>query len=84
MDEIAYAQTLGGFFQQLESKANMPKLKLKLDGLKELSRHLEPKRAASNAEDDATMIVQLVHKVDRPPRPDTPEADDKRGETRPE
>ena len=74
LDEVGYAQTLGGFFEQLEGNTAVTKLKLKLDGLKELSRHLEPKRSAASVSDDVPMMVQLVHNVARPPRTDAPEA----------
>jgi hypothetical protein len=74
LDEIGYAHTLGGFFTQLEGNTGITKLKLKLDGLKELSRHLEPKRPAPREGDDAPVMVQMVHNVARPPRTDAPEA----------
>lgn len=75
LDEIEYADTLGGFFAQLEGEADVPKLKLMLDGLKELSRHLEPKRSSSGEGDaEAPAVVQLVHSVDRPSRSDEQEA----------
>lgn len=71
LDEIEYADTLGGFFAQIEGEADVPKLKLLLDGLKELSRHLEPKRSgAAEAEAETPAVVQLVHSVDRPSRSD--------------
>jgi hypothetical protein len=73
LDEIGYARKLGGFFEQVQSKASVPKLKLMLDGLKELSRHLEPRRSgATDADADAPAVVQLVHSVDRPSRSDEP------------
>jgi hypothetical protein len=73
LDEMGYARKLGGFFDQVEGKANVSKLKLMLDGLKELSRHLEPKRAgAVDADPEAPAVVQLVHNVDRPSRSDEP------------
>jgi hypothetical protein len=69
LDEIGYARKLGGFFEQVEGKASVPKLKLMLDGLKELSRHLEPRRSgATDVEAEAPAVVQLVHSVDRPSR----------------
>jgi hypothetical protein len=71
LDEIGYARKLGGFFDQVEGNAKVPKLKLMLDGLKELSRHLEPKRpGVVDAEAEAPAVVQLVHSVDRPLRSD--------------
>ncbi|MGA9883612.1 MAG: hypothetical protein WBQ34_07830 [Candidatus Acidiferrales bacterium] len=73
MDEVGYAEGLGDFFQELKAKPSVPKLKLMLDGLKELVRHLEPTRSASAADDDAPMIVQLVHNVARPSRSKTPQ-----------
>lgn len=73
LDEVVYAQKLGGFFEQVEGDADVPKLKLMLDGLKELSRHLEPKRSGTAGVDgDAPAVVQLVHSVDRPSRSDEP------------
>ncbi|MGH9740327.1 MAG: hypothetical protein ACRD4X_17330 [Candidatus Acidiferrales bacterium] len=74
LDEVGYAEGLGGFFQELKAKPSVPKLKLMLDGLKELVRHLEPKRSASPGGDDAPMVVQLVHNVARPSRAETPQA----------
>lgn len=74
LDETGYAEGLGGFFQQLEGNTSIPKLKLKLDGLKELVRHLEPKRSASAGDDEPPMVVQLVHNVARPARSKTQEA----------
>ncbi|MDE3170904.1 MAG: hypothetical protein KGL75_12240 [Acidobacteriota bacterium] len=69
LDEVGYAENLDGFFRQLQGKADVPKLKLLLDGLKELARHLEGKTAGSGfAEDGAPVTVQLVHNVDRPAR----------------
>ncbi|HVB87471.1 MAG TPA: hypothetical protein VNK23_12495 [Candidatus Dormibacteraeota bacterium] len=79
LDEVEYAQTLGGFFTQLEGNTGIAKLKLKLDGLKELGRHLEQRRSVAVAPDEAPAIVQLVHNVARPPRTDaaeTPETDE--------
>jgi len=87
LDEVEYAQTLGGFFQQLEGNTGIPKLKLKLDGLKELGRHLEQRRSGPVAPDDAPAIVQLVHNVARPPRTDaaeTREPDDNADDRQPE
>jgi hypothetical protein len=75
LDETGYAQKLGGFFEQIEGKADVPKLKLMLDGLKEWSRHLEPKRSGvADADGEGPAVVQLVHRVDRPSRLDEPEA----------
>lgn len=69
LDETGYARRLGGFFDQVEGKASVPKLKLMLDGLKELSRHLEPKRSAVvDAEAGLPAVVELVHSVERPVR----------------
>jgi hypothetical protein len=67
LDENGYAETLGGFFDQLEGQPDIPKLKLMLDGLKELGRHLEPKRSgAAEADAEAPAVIQLVHSVERP------------------
>lgn len=75
MDEIEYAQAFGGFFQELEQRASIPKLKLMLDGLKEWARHLEPKRSSlTSADMEEPVVVQLLHSVDRPHRQDAPEA----------
>jgi hypothetical protein len=74
LDEIGYARKLEGFFDQVEGKANVSRLKLMLDGLKELSRHLEPKRpGVAEADTEAPAVVQLVHSVDRPSRSGEPE-----------
>jgi len=75
LDEVGYAQGLGEFFQKLKGNAEVPKLKLMLDGLKELRGLLEPKSGAPNASDEAPVMVQLVHNVARPPR-DGCEAED--------
>ncbi len=76
LDETGYARKLGGFFDQVEGNAKVAKLKLMLDGLKELSRHLEPKRSgATDADAETPAVVQLVHNVDRPSRPDDPASD---------
>lgn len=69
LDETGYARKLEGFFQQIEGKASVSKLKLMLDGLKELSRHLEPKRSGvAEADAETPAVVELVHSVDRPER----------------
>ena len=74
LDETGYARKLGGFFDEVEGNAKVAKLKLMLDGLKELSRHLEPKRSGgAEADAEAPAVVQLVHNVDRPSRPDNSE-----------
>jgi hypothetical protein len=74
LDELGYARKLGGFFDQVEGKADVPKLKLMLDGLKEWSRHLEPKRTGSaDADPELPSVVQLVHRVDRPSRSESSE-----------
>lgn len=85
LDEVGYAQSLSGFFEQLEGNTEIQKLKLKLDGLKEWGRHLEPRRSGPVPPDDAPAIVQLVHNVARPPRADTPEtvAADENADERP-
>lgn len=75
LDETGYARKLGGFFERIESKISVSKLKLMLDGLKELSRHLEPKRpGAADSDAEAPAVVQLVHSVERPARTGAPEA----------
>lgn len=69
LDEVGYAENLDGFFQQLEGKADVPKLKLMLEGLKELGRHLEGNRARSEwSSGETPVVVELVHNVDRPTR----------------
>lgn len=74
LDETGYAQTFGGFFEQLEGKGSIPKLKLMLDGLKEWGRHLEGKRLGSISTDGgAPVVVQLVHNTARPSRARTQE-----------
>jgi hypothetical protein len=74
LDETGYARKLGGFFDQVEGNAKVAELKLMLDGLKELSRHLEPKRfGAAGANEEPPTVVQLVHSVDRPSRSDISE-----------
>lgn len=74
LDEIGYAQKLGGFFDQVKGDADVPKLKLMLEGLKELSRHLEPKRSGmADGDGEVPAVVQLVHSVDRPSRLDEAE-----------
>lgn len=77
LDEIGYAQTFGSFFEQLEGKESIPKLKLMLDGLKEWGRHLEGKRLGSNATDGgAPVVVQLLHNIARPSRVRTHKPDE--------
>jgi hypothetical protein len=68
MDERAYAKALARFMARVAS-ANRD-AKLMLDGLKEWSRHFQPKRSAESAPaNDPPVIVQLVHDVRRPVRP---------------
>ncbi|MGH9686053.1 MAG: hypothetical protein ACRD5K_03050 [Candidatus Acidiferrales bacterium] len=68
MDEAKFAEVFDGFFEQLKSEADVPKLKLTLDGLKEWRSDLEPKSSATSTDDDGPTIVQLVHNVARPTR----------------
>ena len=77
LDEVGFAENLDGFFHQLEGEADVPKMKLMLEGLKELGRHLEGKRPGTESSaGDAPVTVQLVHNVDRPARPEPQEDHD--------
>jgi hypothetical protein len=68
LDELKYAQAMGGLIDTLTDKDGEEKLLL--EGLKELGRHLESSRAAERPAGNAQVIVQLVHNVPRPGRPE--------------